>query len=173
MLNVGRVAPEKNLTAFLDADVPGTKVIVGDGPALDELRQRYPDAVFLGSLSGEALAAAYRSADCFVFPSLTDTFGLVVIEALATGLPVAAYPVTGPIDILGPDGLGADGDLPSPAAAVDEDLTRAITTALTLDRKVAHELGIRFSWEVATDQFLEAIEKALPAPEPERALEPA
>jgi len=173
LLNVGRVAPEKNLCAFLDADVAGTKVVVGDGPALEELRQRYPDAVFLGALSGEALAAAYRSADCFVFPSLTDTFGLVVIEALASGLPVASYPVTGPIDILGPDGLGSDGDLPSPAAAVDQDLARAIGVAVRLDPKIAHDLGARFSWEVATDQFLDAIQKALPAGTPERELEPA
>ena len=146
LLNVGRVAPEKNLTAFLDADVPGTKVVVGDGPALEELRQRYPEAVFLGPLSGEALAAAYRSADCFVFPSLTDTFGLVVIEALASGVPVACFPVSGPVDILGKDGRGIDCDLPSPAAVLDNDLARAIHAALTLDRKVAHQLGARFSW---------------------------
>lgn len=173
LLNVGRVAPEKNLSAFLEADVPGTKVIVGDGPATEELKQRYPQAVFLGPLAGEALAAAYRSADCFVFPSLTDTFGLVVIEALAAGLPVAAFPVTGPIDILGPDGLGIDGDLPSPAGALNEDLAAAIRTALTLDRMVAPQLGARFSWEVATDQFLDAIRQALPAAAPERVLEPA
>jgi glycosyltransferase involved in cell wall biosynthesis len=173
LLNVGRVAPEKNLAAFLDAAVPGTKVVVGDGPALEEMRARYPQAAFLGALSGEALAAAYRSADCFVFPSLTDTFGLVVTEALASGLPVAAYPVAGPVDILGADGRGPDGDLPSPAAAVDTDLARAIGAALRLDRKAAHTLGARFSWEVATDQFLAAIAGAFPAGEPERQLEPA
>jgi glycosyltransferase involved in cell wall biosynthesis len=173
LLNVGRVAPEKNMAAFLDADVPGTKVVVGDGPALEELRQRYPQAVFLGSLSGEALAAAYRSADCFVFPSLTDTFGLVVIEALASGLPVASFSVAGPLDILGPDGRGADGDLPEPAAALDTDLARAIEAALKLDPKVAHELGARFSWEVATDQFLAALAGASDAAQPERILEPA
>lgn len=106
LLNVGRVAPEKNLEAFLDAPVPGSKVVVGDGPALESLRRRYPDVLFLGALSGDELASAYRAADCFVFPSLTDTFGLVVIEALACGTPVAAYPVTGPVDILGRDGCG-------------------------------------------------------------------
>jgi len=171
LLNVGRVAPEKNLTAFLDTNVHGTKVVVGDGPALEELRQRYPEVVFLGALSGEALAAAYRSADCFVFPSLTDTFGLVVIEALASGLPVASFPVSGPLDILGPDGRGIDGDLESPAAALDDDLAEAIRTALRLDRKIAHELGVRFSWELATDQFLEAIGRALPKRAEERELE--
>lgn len=165
LLNVGRVAPEKNLTAFLDANVPGTKVVVGDGPALEELRQRYPEAVFLGPLAGEALAAAYRSADCFVFPSLTDTFGLVVIEALASGLPVASFPVSGPVDILGRHGRGIDDDLESPAAALNEDLAAAIRAALKLDRRRAHELGIRFSWDLATDQFLEAIGRALPAEE--------
>ena len=106
LLNVGRVAAEKNLEAFLDAPVPGTKVVVGDGPALAALQRRYPKAVFLGALAGEELASAYRAADCFVFPSRTDTFGLVIIEALACGVPVAAYPVAGPIDILGGEAAG-------------------------------------------------------------------
>lgn len=173
LLNVGRVAPEKNLEAFLDADVAGTKVVVGDGPALADLRQRYPQAVFLGALSGEMLAAAYRSADCFVFPSLTDTFGLVIIEALASGVPVAAYPITGPIDILGPDGCGVDRELQSPAGALDDDLTSAIEAALRLDRKAAAQLGARFTWEAATDQFLNAVEGAACQDEPEPGLEPA
>ncbi len=174
-LNVGRVAKEKNLEAFLEADVPGTKVIVGDGPALEELRQRYPEAVFLGSLAGEELAAAYRSADCFVFPSLTDTFGLVVIEALASGLPVACHPVAGPLDILGADGRGVDGDLAEPVAALDRDLAAAIRDALLLDRASAAAYGARFSWESATDQFLGAIRGAVgrSEPEPERVPEPA
>src|SRR3546814_596032 len=94
-LYVGRVAVEKNIGAFLDTAQPGTKVIVGDGPALAELRARYPDALFLGKLGGEALAGAYAGADVFVFPSRTDTFGLVVVEALSCGTPVAAYPVPG------------------------------------------------------------------------------
>ena len=161
LLNVGRVAPEKNLETFLMADVPGTKVVVGDGPALETLKRRYPDAVFLGSLSGEELASAYRAADCFVFPSLTDTFGLVVIEALACGTPVAAFPVTGPIDILGPDGKGVDEPQPRAAGAVDDNLAAAITRALACTRTDAAALGSLFSWSRATDQFLDAIGGAL------------
>ena len=161
LLNVGRVAPEKNLEAFLGVRVAGTKVVVGDGPSLADMRQRYPDAIFLGALAGEELAAAYRSADCFVFPSLTDTFGLVVIEALACGLPVAAFPVAGPIDILGPQGRGPSGDMPATIAALDRDLDRAIDTALRLDRHAAAVFGARFSWEAATDQFLAAIGTAV------------
>ncbi len=160
LLYVGRVAIEKNLEAFLSLDTPGTKVIVGDGPARETLGKRYPDTRFLGALSGETLASAYRSADCFVFPSLTDTFGLVVIEALASGVPVAAYPVTGPIDIIGKDGLGLDGDLASPAGALDDDLGQAVTAALAMDRNAAAELGARYSWERATDQFIGALTRA-------------
>jgi glycosyltransferase involved in cell wall biosynthesis len=160
MLNVGRVSPEKNLEAFLGLACAGTKVIVGDGPALEQLRARYPDAVFLGSLAGEELAAAYRSADCFVFPSLTDTFGLVVIEALASGLPVAAYPVTGPLDILGRQGRGVDGDLARSAGALDHDLGRAIARAMQVDRRDAAALAARFSWESATRQFQAALSSA-------------
>jgi len=163
LLYVGRVAPEKNLQAFLDAPVRGTKVIVGDGPALSGLRQAYPDAKFLGALFGEELACAYRAADCFVFPSLTDTFGVVIIEALACGLPVAAYPVTGPIDILGPDGFGADRQLQTPAGSLDHDLGKAIENALCANREAAAELGSQYSWESATDQFLSALETALAA----------
>jgi glycosyltransferase involved in cell wall biosynthesis len=163
LLNVGRVAPEKNLEAFLDAQVPGSKVVVGDGPALESLKRRYPDVLFLGSLSGEELASAYRAADCFVFPSLTDTFGLVVIEALACGTPVAAYPVTGPIDILGPDGCGVEEGLDTPAGAVDRVLERAIAAALAVRREDAARLGVRFSWQRATDQFLTTIGMALEA----------
>jgi glycosyltransferase involved in cell wall biosynthesis len=170
LLNVGRVAPEKNLEAFLDAPVAGSKVVVGDGPAFDDLRRRYPEALFLGALEGEELAGAYRGADCFVFPSLTDTFGLVVIEALASGVPVAAFPVQGPLDILGLDGRGADGDLLSAAGALDEDLGRAITRASTLDRRAAAELGARFSWERATDQFAAAVEQAASQDRPPLAL---
>ena len=160
LLNVGRVAPEKNLEAFLDADVTGSKVVVGDGPALESLRRRYPHVHFLGALSGEELASAYRAADCFVFPSLTDTFGLVVIEALACGTPVAAFPVTGPVDILGRDGCGVEARLPRPAGAVDDSLACAITRALTVGREDAALLGELYSWERATDQFLSAISTA-------------
>lgn len=161
LLNVGRVAPEKNLEAFLSLDTPGSKVVVGDGPALETLRKRYPDVLFLGALSGEVLASAYRAADCFVFPSLTDTFGLVVIEALACGTPVAAFPVTGPIDILGTDGRGVDHRVGWPAGAVDASLEVAVETALTVERTDAAALGSLYSWERATDQFLAAIESAL------------
>ena len=109
LLSVGRVAIEKNLESFLGAAVAGTKVVVGDGPALEQLIQRFPDAVFTGSLSGAELAQAYAAADVFVFPSKTDTFGLVMIEALACGVPVAGYPVPGPLDIIGANGLGPVG----------------------------------------------------------------
>lgn len=160
LLNVGRIAEEKNLEAFLNIRRPGTKVIVGDGPALPELRQRFADAVFTGALAGEELAAAYRTADCFVFPSKTDTFGLVMIEALACGLPVAAYPVAGPLDILGSDGRGAEGNAPLPAGALDDDLRLAMDTALGLDRRAAAKFAAHFSWERATDQFLEAVDDA-------------
>jgi glycosyltransferase involved in cell wall biosynthesis len=173
LLNVGRVAPEKNLDAFLDAKVAGSKVVVGDGPSLNELRARYPDVVFLGSLAGEELASAYRRADCFVFPSLTDTFGMVIIEALASGLPVAAFPVAGPLDNVGRAGRGASGDAPFTIAAVEDDLTLAIEKALRLDRVAASIYGARFSWEQATDQFVEAIGGAARIEARERLLEPA
>ncbi|KHK90639.1 glycosyltransferase family 4 protein [Novosphingobium malaysiense] len=161
LLNVGRVAPEKNLEAFLSAEVPGSKVVVGDGPALESLQRRYPDVLFLGALSGEELASAYRAADCFVFPSLTDTFGLVVIEALACGTPVAAYPVTGPRDILGTDGRGVESPMPQPGGALNDSLEHAIAAALTVKRADAAALGRLYSWERATDQFLRAIASAV------------
>ena len=163
LLSVGRVAAEKNLEAFLEAKVAGTKVIVGDGPDLARLSHRYPDAVFTGALAGEELAAAYRSADCFVFPSRTDTFGLVVIEALACGLPVAALPVPGPLDILGPQGRGTDGSMPATVGALDNDLALAIEKALRLDRIAAAAFAARYSWERATDQFAAAIGSAAAA----------
>ena len=161
MLNVGRVAVEKNLSAFLDADVAGTKVVVGDGPDLAMLRARYPDVRFLGSLSGERLARAYCSADVFVFPSLTDTFGLVLIEALACGVPVAAYPVPGPLDVIGAEGRGPAGDKsrlwPMHVGVLDADLARAIEGALRCDRMGAAVYGASFSWDAATEQFVSAL----------------
>jgi glycosyltransferase involved in cell wall biosynthesis len=169
MLNVGRVAAEKNLEAFLAADVPGSKVVVGDGPALASLQRKYRHAVFLGSLSGEALASAYRAADCFVFPSRTDTFGLVVIEALACGVPVAGYPVAGPLDILGADGRGVEAPLPQAAGVLDQSLERAIDGALAIDRGAAASLGSRYSWDRATDQFEQAITFALAGADSRRA----
>lgn len=163
LLSVGRVAEEKNLEAFLSADVPGTKVVVGDGPALEALRRKFPQAKFLGAMAGEELASAYRSADCFVFPSLTDTFGLVMIEALACGLPVAAFPVAGPLDILGPQGRGTDGRFPATIGALDSDLATAISRALGLDRQAAAIFGGRYTWNAATDAFLAALRGAVEA----------
>ncbi|GGE05682.1 GDP-mannose-dependent alpha-mannosyltransferase [Polymorphobacter glacialis] len=154
-LHVGRVAPEKNIEAFLAADWPGSKVLVGDGPALDDLRARYPEAHFLGSLHGEALASTYAAADIAVFPSRTDTFGLVIIEALASGTPVAGYPVPGPLDILGPD---ADGFRPGQCiGGVDENLSAAMAKALTADRTAAAHHGATYSWDRSCDQFLSAL----------------
>lgn len=174
LLNVGRVAAEKNLEAFCELEMPagsaGSKVVVGDGPALEAMRARYPHVHFLGALAGEALARAYRAADCFVFPSRTDTYGLVVIEALACGLPVAAYQVAGPLDILGADGCGPNScgavgagleEKREAVAALDDDLGVAVARALQLDRQAAARFGASLSWERATDQFLAAIEGAL------------
>jgi 1,2-diacylglycerol 3-alpha-glucosyltransferase/glucuronosyltransferase len=172
LLNVGRIAPEKNLAAFLAAPVAGSKVVVGDGPAMAELTRRYPDAHFVGAMAGEELASAYRTADCFVFPSLTDTFGLVMIEALACGVPVAALPVPGPLDVLGPRGRGVDDDFPATIGALDTDLSIAIQRALHLDRQAAAVYGGSFSWQAATDQFISAVECAASAAD-ERTLAPA
>ena len=169
LLCVGRVAAEKNLEAFLSAPVAGTKVIVGDGPALEDLSRRYPEAVFTGSLTGEDLAAVYRSADCFVFPSRTDTFGLVPVEALACGVPVAAYPVPGPLDVIGRAGCGPDGTMPATIGVLDEDLGLAIEKALRLDRVAAAAFAAAFSWERATDEFIAAIQEAASADQPEPA----
>ncbi|AJA07899.1 group 1 glycosyl transferase [Sphingopyxis fribergensis] len=145
-LYVGRVAVEKNIGAFLATDRPGTKVIVGEGPALAELKAQHLDALFLGKLGGEALASAYSGADVFVFPSRTDTFGLVIIEAMSCGTPVAAFPVPGPGDIV----TGG-------AGALDEDLGRAIDMALACDRTDAEALGARYSWASCTAQFAKAL----------------
>ncbi len=161
LLNVGRISCEKNLEAFLALDIPGTKVVVGSGPDEEMLRKKYPQACFLGTLSGEELASAYRAADCFVFPSLTDTFGLVVIEALACGVPVAAFPVSGPMDIIGPRGRGAASDYPARIGSCDSRLDQAIAVALQSDRRAAAVFAQRFSWEHATDQFLAALTEAL------------
>ncbi len=143
-LYVGRVAVEKNVEAFLALDLPGSKWVVGDGPALASLRARYPGVNYLGVLSQPELAKVYASADVFVFPSRTDTFGLVLLEALASGLPVAAYPVTGPIDVLGH----------SDAGVMHEDLREACLEALRIDRATARAHAERFSWRAASEQFL-------------------
>lgn len=144
-LYVGRIAVEKNLSAFLGLNLPGSKVVVGDGPARASLMTRHPDAHFLGPKFGAELARHYAAADVFVFPSLTDTFGLVLLEALACGLPVAAYPVTGPADVLS-DGQGK-------VAALEDDLGRAVARALTLDRSAARAYAQRFSWDEIVAQF--------------------
>jgi glycosyltransferase involved in cell wall biosynthesis len=146
-VNVGRVAVEKNIETFLDLDLPGTKVVVGKGPQEAELRKRYPDIVFTGAKFGEDLARHFADADVFVFPSLTDTFGLVIIEAMATGTPVAAYSVSGPIDII-PD---------SNAGIVDEDLQTACLEALKLSRKDARIHAEKYSWNTVVDVFFDLL----------------
>jgi glycosyltransferase involved in cell wall biosynthesis len=153
LLNVGRVAVEKNIEAFLGLDVAGSKVVVGGGPALEQLKARYPTATFLGPKHGAELASAYAAADVFVFPSRTDTFGLVNIEALACAVPIAAYPVAGPIDILGPTGVGIHGGARR-IGALDEDLARAIAKALTADRGAAVAEARKYTWEICTDRFV-------------------
>ena len=145
-LYVGRISVEKNIEAFLANPHPGAKVVVGDGPARARLRAQFPEAVFLGSQSGQALAACYAGADVFVFPSRTDTFGLVMIEALACGTPVAAYPVQGPRDILTPA-----------VGAMDERLDQAIAAALTRDRDLCAAYGASFTWEASARQFIAAL----------------
>jgi glycosyltransferase involved in cell wall biosynthesis len=157
LLSVGRVAVEKNLEAFLDADVPGTKVVVGDGPARAALEAQYPDAIFLGTRQGAELASIYASADVFVFPSKTDTFGLVILEALACGTPVAGYPVQGPLDIIGAEGLGPNKELKRPIGSLNADLSQAIQDALRLDRADAARYGATFCWDACTDQFVNGI----------------
>jgi glycosyltransferase involved in cell wall biosynthesis len=144
-LCVGRVAVEKNLEAFLDLDLPGTKVIVGDGPARMALARKYPQAVFLGARQGEALAEAYAAADVFVFPSKTDTFGLVLLEALASGLPVAAFPVTGPRDVIGT----------APVGALNDDLRAACLSALEISPQACLEFAARHTWEASARTFVE------------------
>jgi len=143
-LSVGRVAVEKNVEAFLSLDLPGAKVVIGEGPQKAELAARYPDAHFLGQRSGEDLAALYRSSDVFVFPSRTDTFGLVMLEALASGVPVAAFPVPGPLDVVGD----------TPVAVLSEDLRAASLEALDIPRASARRFALTRSWRASTEQFL-------------------
>jgi len=142
-LNAGRVAVEKNIEAFLSLDLPGTKVVVGDGPQRAELAQRFPNVHFAGWRMGEGLAAAYKAADVFVFPSRTDTFGLVLLEAMACGTPVAAYPVMGPLDVV------AD----SPGGVLDEDLRSACLAALQCPRDLARAHAELFSWAACAASF--------------------
>ncbi|MBF0167204.1 MAG: glycosyltransferase family 1 protein [Alphaproteobacteria bacterium] len=158
-LYVGRVAVEKNIAAFLALDLPGTKVVIGDGPQMEQLKSRYPEVRFLGAKMGEELARHYRAADLFVFPSRTDTFGLVLLEALASGLPVAAYPVAGPLDVLG-DSL---------AGCLNVDLAKASLEALAIEPGLCRAHALDFSWEVSARQFLSNLDpfdsgQAWPAP---------
>ncbi len=141
---VGRVAVEKNIEAFLKAELPGTKYVVGGGPQLEYLRAHYPTVKFVGAKAGEELASYYAAADVFVFPSRTDTFGLVVLEALASGVPVAAYPVSGPVDIL----------RDTPVGCLDENLTQATLNALKLDAQQCRPHALKYSWRACTQQFL-------------------
>ncbi|NDV85215.1 glycosyltransferase [Aurantimonas aggregata] len=144
-LTVSRIAPEKNIEAFLDLDLPGSKLVVGDGPMLPELMRRYPHVHFAGAQTGEALARYYASADVFVFPSKTDTFGIVLIEALACGVPVAAYPEPGPIDVIAGSNAGR----------ISTDLREACLAALSLQRSDALERSKAYSWEACADVFLQ------------------
>ncbi|HEY1836712.1 MAG TPA: glycosyltransferase family 1 protein [Rhizomicrobium sp.] len=143
-LYVGRIAIEKNIEAFLKLDLSGTKVVVGDGPAREHLARDYPDVKFLGPKTGEELVRHYAASDVFVFPSLTDTFGLVLLEALACGTPVAAYPVLGPKDVIGD----------APVAALDNDLRAACLRALDIPRDAARAFALTRSWRACTEQFL-------------------
>jgi len=151
-LYVGRVAVEKNLEAFLASGHPGSRIVVGDGPARADLQRAYPDAHFLGAMFGEELAGAYAGADVFVFPSRTDTFGLVMIEALACGTPVAAYPVTGPIDIVTPE-----------CGALSDRLDDAIAAALRCSRAACEAHGRSFSWQRSAEEFLTGLHCIDPA----------
>lgn len=144
-LYVGRVAVEKNIQAFLDLDLPGSKWVVGEGPQLAQLQRRHSKVHFAGVQPPAQLARYFRAADVFVFPSRTDTFGLVLLEAIACGTPVAAYPVTGPVDVLGA----------SSAGVLNSDLRQACLAAANLDREGVRRHALGFSWQEATKQFLE------------------
>jgi glycosyltransferase involved in cell wall biosynthesis len=143
-LYVGRLATEKNVDAFLTLDLPGTKVVCGTGPEEARLKVQHPEAKFLGVLAVNELAAVYRAADVFVFPSLTDTFGLVILEAMACGTPVAAFPVPGPIDVIGV----------SEAGVMSDDLRSACLLALEIPRSFARAHALQFSWEHMVTRFL-------------------
>ncbi|MDB5506513.1 MAG: alpha-mannosyltransferase [Devosia sp.] len=143
-LYVGRVAVEKNIEQFLRLDLPGTKIVVGDGPSRRSLEARFPEVIFTGPRIGQPLAELYANADCFVFPSRTDTFGLVLLEALAAGTPVAALPVPGPLDVIGT----------SPVGVLDTDLRAAALAALNIPRESCSAFAANFSWATSADDFL-------------------
>jgi len=146
-LTVGRLAVEKNVEAFLSLELPGSKLVVGDGPAREQLERDHPDAVFVGAKQGEALAEYYAAADVFVFPSHTDTFGLVLLEALASGVPVAAYPAAAPRDVIGS----------APVGVLDEDLRRACLAALECSRKECRAFALKMTWQASARIFLDHV----------------
>lgn len=146
-LYAGRVAIEKNIKAFLDLDLPGTKWVVGGGPQLKELKRRYKDVRFFGAVDTDELSLRYSQADCFVFPSRTDTFGLVMVEALASGVPVAGYPVPGPLDVVTDPKVGA----------LDEDLRTACLAAVARDPADCRRHAESFTWERCAQQFLQTL----------------
>jgi glycosyltransferase involved in cell wall biosynthesis len=153
-MSVGRVAVEKNLPAFLALDLPGTKVVIGAGPQEAELKRRFPGTKFLGQLDNGILAAHLAAADVFVFPSLTDTFGIVQLEALASGVPIAAFPVTGPRDVIGNNPIGV----------LDENLHSACMQALWISRESCREFALRYSWENSARQFIAHARKVAASP---------
>jgi glycosyltransferase involved in cell wall biosynthesis len=146
-LYAGRLAVEKNIDAFLRLDLPGSKWVAGGGPLAESLRRRYHDVRFLGVLTADELAQVYSQADVFVFPSLTDTFGLVMVEAMACGLPVAAFPVAGPLDVVGDSGAGV----------LSDDLHQACIACLSIDRSQAVQRAAQFTWPEASAQFYRAL----------------
>jgi glycosyltransferase involved in cell wall biosynthesis len=148
-ISVGRVAVEKNLDAFLSLDLPGTKVVIGKGPMEAELKARFPEAKFLGQLENGTLAGHLAAADVFVFPSRTDTFGIVQLEALASGVPIAAYPVTGPKDVVGSHPIGV----------LDDDLRAACLRALQISREACRAFALSHSWENSARQFIGHVSK--------------
>jgi glycosyltransferase involved in cell wall biosynthesis len=152
-LTVGRVAVEKNVEAFLKLDFPGTKLVVGDGPARHALARQYPDAVFVGARQGEDLADVFAAADVFVFPSLTDTFGLVLLEALASGVPVAAFPAAAPRDVIGD----------APVGALNEDLRLACLAALDRNRADCRAFAEKLTWEACARTFVRHVTEATQA----------
>jgi glycosyltransferase involved in cell wall biosynthesis len=158
-LNVGRVAVEKNIEAFASLDLPGTKVIVGDGPQREELAEKYPDVVFAGAKFGEELARYFACADVFCFPSLTDTFGLVILEAMAAGVPVAAFSAPGPIDII----PGSNAGVLAPGQT--EGLREACLACLDIDHTVVRRFAEGFSWRACAEEFYKNLQ---PYPEPEK-----
>jgi glycosyltransferase involved in cell wall biosynthesis len=162
-LSVGRVAVEKNLEAFLSLDLPGSKVVVGDGPARASLQRKYPDVIFLGAMTGETLARAYAAADVFVFPSRTDTYGLVLLEALASGVPVAAFPAPGPRDVIGA----------APVGVLDEDLRRACLEALKIPTQSCLAFAASCSWANSAEAFLGNIASARHAGDTHAVMTPA